>query len=427
MSLLEEVQSHVMDDTVSGLVMEVEHHPLNGNASPVAPPTYVPPDKKDRTPHHALTQEAFVPRQAVDGWYTELQLNSDGTPRLAPRVVLNSYAAQSGRSETATWNAQDRIGILLPAIIVDGHPLATESTDAQLAEALSRSFSTWELAHRQNDAWIKFATADGATLVWQQEVVPIGDDVDARHVKSLIATASAERGELLFRYFPNSAINGFWVSTGVATRHRLPRAYSSEIVGFGARPTPSGATKLDATGGALSSTGVVVKDDGSLEIKPTATEKTRPSKAGFGQVPANVETRSYTCELILEQSSLSLQVLRSLRYPNPDQAAKANVALVLLSLLGHALSAEDGFLRSGCALVPIAERWGWRRRGERSPETLEVASVDEIAAALREALSEAAEVGLRFAEPIVLSFSQPELEMIQQRVVSDANTLTSEE
>jgi CRISPR-associated protein Csb1 len=429
MSLLEQIKSHVADDAVSGLVIEVEYHPLNGPASPVAPPTYASESQTDKTPRHAFTEEAFVPQATDDGWHTDIQRGSDTTPRLASRVVLNSYAAQSGRAETATWRQKKRLGVQLPAITVADNPAVDTEDNPQVTDASQDAFSTWELAHRQNDAWIKFATADGKKLVWQQDIVDIAGKADPEQVKSLIATASAERADLLYRYFPNSAIYGFWVSSGVAVRHRLARAFSSEIVGFGAHSVASGATKLDPTGGAVNTTSVTVNSDSSLTVEGNAKgkQKNRPSQVGFGQIPAHPTTHAFVCELILEQSSLSLQVLRSLRYPDREQALAATTVLTLLSLAGHALATEDGFLRSGCALVPIAERWGWRRRGERSPESLPIADVDEIAQALRAAIAEAEQAGLSFAAPIKLAFSEPELEIIRQRVKSDADTLTSDE
>ena len=428
MTLLDQIKSHIADDDVSGLVIEVEHQPLNGPASPVAPPTYASESRNDKSPRHAVTQEAFLPEPGEGGWHTALRRTPEGRPVLAPRVVLNSFAAQSGRCETATWQQRERLGIELPAILVDGSENARRvEDDRQLADALRHTFSTWELAHRQNDAWLKFATADDQQLVWQQGIGEIGAEAGAAQVKSLIATASAERADLLYGHFPNSAVYGFWVSSGVAVRHRLARAFSSEIVGFGAHPVAGGATKLDPTGGALNTTGVDVQTDGSLTVTEKATAKTRPSLAGFGQVPAPAATRAFVCELILEQASLSLQVLRGLRYPNREQALAATTVLTLLALAGHTLATEDGFLRSGCALVPVEERWGWRRRGRRSPEPLPVANVEEVAQALREAVAEAEKVELSFAAPIRLAFSEAEVEIIRQRVVSDTKTLGPEE
>lgn len=426
MSLLDNIKSHIADGSVSGLVIEVEYEPLSGPTTPVAPPTYAPKEKGGPA-QHSFTPEAFVPKPAEDGWHNALQRDQDYTPRLAPRIVLNSVQAQAGRAELATWQQQERLGVQFPAIVVDGRPAAEAAKDPQLADALHRSFSTWELAHRQNDAWIKFATTDGKRLVWQQDIAGISDTADASEVKSLIAMASAERADLLYRYFPNSAVYGFWISSGVAARHRLARAYSSEIVGFGAHRIMSGATKLDPTGGALNTTGVTVNADNSLTVKPTSSAKSRPSLAGFGQIPGQPGARTVECELILEQASVSLQVLRGLRYPTQEQALAATTVLTLLSLAGHALATEDSFFRSGCTLVPITEKWGWRHRGQRSPEALPVAPVPEIAEALRTAILEAERTGLSFAEPITLQFSAPELEIISQRVASDAKTLVSEE
>ena len=426
-SFLEKIKAHVADNTISGLVIEVEHQPLSGPAASVAPPTYAGEDRQAR---HAVTESAFVPQQGEGGWYSELQRDAaSGTPRPAPRVVLDSFAAQSGRCETALWQGQERLGISLPALIVDGAPEASraiEQGERQLADSLHRNFSTWELAHRQNDAWIKYATAGDGKLVWQQDIVEITDDAGAGTVKSLITAASSERGDLLYRYFPNSAIYGYWLSSGVARRHRQARAFSSEVVGYGALKVLSGATKLDPTGGASASTSVAVSPDGSLKVTSTGKGRTEPSKLGFGQIPGGPKVKGYVCELILEQSSISLQVLRSVKYQNAEQALAANTVLTLLALAGHSLAAEDGFLRSGCALVPIEERWGWRRRGSRVPETLEIVGIDEISAALREAISEAVRCGLRFAEPITLSFSEPETELIRQRVTNESNKLVSE-
>ena len=426
-SFLDQIKAHVADNAVSGLTIEVEHQPLNGPATPVAPPTYA---GDDRQAQHAVTEAAFVPQQGENGWYSELQRDvASGIPRGAPRVVIDSFAAQSGRCETALWQGQERLGISLPALIIDGAPEASRAIkqgERQLADSLQRNFSTWELAHRQNDAWIKYATAGDGKLVWQQDIVEITDDAGAGTVKSLITAASSERGDLLYRYFPNSAIYGYWLSSGVARRHRQARAFSSEVVGYGALKVLSGATKLDPTGGASASTSVAVSPDGSLKVTSTGKGRTEPSKLGFGQIPGGPKVKGYVCELILEQSSISLQVLRSVKYQNAEQALAANTVLTLLSLAGHSLAVEDGFLRSGCALVPIEERWGWRRRGSRVPETLEIVGIDEISAALREAISEAVRCGLRFAEPITLSFSEPETELIRQRVTNESNKLVSE-
>lgn len=413
-SLKAVIRDHVADPEVSGLIAETEHEPLGGPAVPVAPPTYGRAEgDRSKDPLHAHAEAAFVPAARGSGWLLDLQREGDqnSSPRLAPRVVLDSYAAQSGRAETAVWNAQERLGLSLPAIVIDGGS-ATDETDAGLRDALSTTVSSWEAAHRHVDAWFRFATQNGAEQVWQQAIAADEES----NLKTLIATAGPKRAELLYRYFPNASVYGFWLSSGVATRHRLARAYSSEIIGYGALPVIAGATKLDPVGGTSKSSGVVVSDQ-SLTVVPSATKgSARPSEKGFGQVPSKPTVRGYVCELIVQQSSLSLSVLRSLSYPSADQALAASTVLTLLAIAGRHLSSEDGFLRSGCALVPTAERWGWRRRGHSEPETLEITGVAQIADALRDAISDAEAAGLVFADPIRLNWSDAERQLIRERV-----------
>ncbi|SJM62726.1 type I-U CRISPR-associated protein Cas7 [Gulosibacter sp. 10] len=416
------IREHVTDPTVSGLVIETEFEPLAGRSGAVAPPTYAG-DGDD--PVHAYTEEAFIPDRSEEGWYTGLQKDPEsGAPRLAPRVVLNSFAAESGRAETALWQQQERIRCELPGIILKGRSAQQEEEDEKeedspaLTEALDFAVSTWELAHRQNDGWLRYATADGTRQVWQDDA-----DGDEPSVKRIITSASAERGSLLYSYFPNSAVWGFWLSSGVAARHRLPRAYSSEIIGYNARPVLSGATKLDPTGGTPNSIGVAIDKHGALALTPKVTRQTKPSARGFGFVPGSPVARTYTCELILQQSTLSLPVLRSIRFETAEQSAAALTVLVLLAATGHALAGEDGFLRSTCALNTVERRWGWKRQGTRAPEAFDAPSVDDLSAALREAIDDAEAVGLRFAPVITLMLSDVERELIAKRV-EEAPSLT---
>ena len=93
--------------------------------------------------------------------------------------------------------------------------------------------------------------------------------------------------------------------------------------------------------------------------------------------------------------------------------------LTLLALAGHYLSSQDGFLRSGCSLVAVDERWGWRRRGSRTPEPLTISGLDEITEALREAISDAEAAGLPFAAPISVGLSDAEAGLIKARVTAE--------
>ncbi|AXE38320.1 type I-G CRISPR-associated protein Cas7 [Acidipropionibacterium virtanenii] len=417
-TLKNNVMQHVKDPAVAGLVLETVHRPLGGASVAVSPPTYARPEgDKSRIPLHAVSDTAFIPERDDSGWYSAFRRDPDGSPVLGARVALDSVGAESGMAETCLWNAQDRLGIRLPALIVGGSdaPSGAPEPDSQIAAALRVEASTWEVAHRQNDAWMKFAQTESGTPVWQDEA--------PGSVKELITTTSPRTGEQLYRHFPNAAIYGFWLSSGSAARHKMPRAYSSEIVGYGAHGVRTGATKLDPVGGASDSSRVSFKDNA---LKVGGAKGKKPSEAGFGQVPRTVFVTQYACELILQQASISLSVLRSIHFADTQAKDSALTTLTLLALAGHALAGEDGFLRTGCALVPVEERFGWVSRGHASPEELTVNSTDEIIEALQESAKETASLGLAFAEPIRLHYSGAEQHLIAERVKTERDKAFSE-
>lgn len=410
-TLKSNVMQHVKDPAVAGLTRETTYQPLGGASAAVSPPTYArPASDKSKTPLHAVSDNTFIPIRDDSGWFSAFRRDQDDGPVLGTRVVLDSVGAESGRAETCLWEAQDRLGIRLPALIVGGDDAPVgASRDAQTAAALSVEVSTWQAAHRQNDAWMKFAETEAGTPVWQDEA--------PRSIKELITTTSARTGEQLYRNFPNSAIYGFWLSSGAAVRHKMPRAYSSEIVGYGAHGVKAGATKLDPVGGASDTSKVSFKDN-ALRFGDTKGKK--PSEAGFGQVPRTVYVTQYVCELILQQAGISLSVLRSIHFADAEVKASALTTLTLLALTGHVLAEEDGFLRTGCALVPVEQRLGWVSRGHATPEELTIDSTDEVIEALHESVEETASLGLAFAEPIRLRYSGAEQDLIAERVRVEA-------
>lgn len=414
------IKDHVKDPAVAGLALETVYQPLGGTSVAVSPPTYArPTSDKSKTPLHAVSDSTFIPVKDDSGWFSAIRRNNDGSPVLGTRVLIDSVGAESGRAETCIWEAQDRLGIRLPALIVGGGDALPRSpqSDPQTEAALGVEVSTWEAAHRQSDAWIKFAETEDGTPVWQ--------DGTPGSVKELITTTSSRTGEQLYRYFPNSGIFGFWLSSGSAARHKMSRAYSSEIVGYGAHGVKTGATKLDPVGGASDTSKVSFKDN-ALTFGEAKGKK--PSEAGFGQVPRTVFVTQYACELILQQASISLSVLRSIHFADADVKASALTTLTLLALTGHALAGEDGFLRTGCALVPVEERLGSVSRGHTTPKELTIQSTDEIIDALRDSVEETARLGLTFAEPIHLHYSGAERDLIAERVrVESAKAFTEGE
>lgn len=424
--LYENVAQHVSDPHVSALLAEAELIPISGPGAPVSPPTYAKEEgasPKDKEPRFAVSEGVPLPMRSENGWFQSLAKDpATGEPQRGAQVILDSVGSQSGRAEKAVL-VDLPLGPTLPGIFLEasdqsegeGGPRDLSTVEAQVRAALRSLVSTWTTAHRQADAWMKFAQTSDGQQVWQ------GGKHDGVVIKDLIIQANPSNGELFYSLFPNSAIYGYWLSSGTAARHRLPRAYSSQVVGYGAIPIKVGATMLDESGGASSSTKVeVVKHE--LKVNPKGTgKKHKPSDVGFGPVPAPVFTRAYSCELILQRASVSLPVLRQIRFRDPQARNAALAVLVLLAMLGHELANEDGFYRSGCALVQVESRWGWRFNGRPASEIeqLAVANSDQIREALRLAVSQAERVGLKFRAPIKLAFSEAEKDIIKERVSNE--------
>lgn len=422
--LYDAVRTHVSNPRTAALLTETEFIPVGGVGTPIAPPTYAstsrnPADKG--VPTFAVSDGIPMPEATEEGWYQSLQRNPDtGEVRRAPQVILDSVGSQSGRAETALL-ASGALGARPPGIFIAGNADEQEGTNvsedntessaslsAQLQDAFANEISSWDAAHRQVDAWIKFAETPDGKQVWEG-----GKLSDGSILKDLIVTASPEQGDLLYSLFPNSAIYGYWLSSGTALRHRQPRAYSSQIVGYGASGVVSAATMLDESGGASSSSRVEVKNH-----KLSSGGKKKPSDVGFGPVPGSPAVRAFSCELILQRATISLAPLRSLKFDDAERSEAAITVLVLLSMLGHALANEDGFLRSSCSLTPVSTKWGWREHGKAPSDiaTLEVDSAGDVQDALDEALKVAGEVGLAFEEPIQLRFSGAQRTLIEERV-----------
>ena len=201
-SLKDLVRSRANDPSVTALFIESELQPITGRGGLISAPTYARPEgDSSKLPYYAHTAEAFMPVMNDAGWYSEIRRTDDGTPVLSPRVLIDNAGSQSGRAETCLWEQRDRLGIVLPAIIVgddrDETSLRPETKDlspaqaAAFTEAVSVAVSTWEFAHRQQDAWVRFAESavDPKNQVWQED----GPD----SLKTTIASASAQSPELL--------------------------------------------------------------------------------------------------------------------------------------------------------------------------------------------------------------------------------------
>lgn len=433
-TLYQNVLSHVSNPQVAALLAESELNPIAGRGAPFAPPTYALSDSKDtkkldpkekKKPNFAVSQGVPIPTKNESGWFQDLRRNPEtGELHRSAQVIVSSIGAESGNAETALIN-HPIFGKSLPGIFVCGtknsdrankKSKAPSDLGEQIDQALSAEISTWTAAHRQADAWIKFAQTPDGKQVWEG-----GHLDDQESVKELIIAASPANGSLLYSLFPNSALFGYWLSSGTAIRHKMPRSYSSQIVGYGATPIVSASTMMDPNGGASSDSKVSIA--GHRLVMDTKGEK--PSKLGFGPVPSSPETRAFSCELILQRATISLANLRHISFQSIGQQNAAITALSLMGILGHQLANRDGFYRSSCALTTISSKWGWRYqgRGESEIEDLSLDDIETVEAALKIAIKAAQEQGLTFRDPIQLTYSTAQQELIRKRMEKEDNKL----
>lgn len=296
----------------------------------------------------------------------------------------------------------------LPGLIVS----APEDADERVK---GLSLSSWQASHRHVDAWFKYAGENkGDAPLWASN-----DDNGVRSLITRINSTSDAREA--FAYAPNSLIFGWWLASGVARLHRQARVYRSEIVGYGARVHNGGATKWDPVPSNKDTP--LSRSDFGVPVKGKQKNEVRPSELGFGPVPGSVDVQGFTCEHIAARASVSLSGLRGMRYGDdseePQRRRAANVALLMLALAGDVLGRQDTLLRSGCDLMPVASRVGWRVAGRSAPLTLDLPEQAQDTQwwgqQLQAALENCREYGLVFADPIHLVMSGP-----QQAAVIDA-------
>lgn len=404
----------IADPETAAWVAETEMEPVAGPGTRVCPPTYLNGEY--------ATADDFIPTAGAAGWLNESVRANDGRPVTAQSVVVDGVSSQSGRAEIELWYARERLGGLPGIVIAD-----TEVSEADIEKVLppkeqdpslntrqvhrllkEATLSTWDASHRHCEAWIKFAAhPDTGVAIWATD----------NDLRNLICQANTTTdATLAFRNFPNAILYGFFLSHGTPERHRQSRIYSSEIIGYGARPAHTGTTKSDALP-ASKWLEVTPSPDGftsSIVASPPTNTAKKASGWGFGMVPREVGVGGFHCETILQRASISLTALRAVRFADDPEGVKNRAAAAVLTVLGmtgHFLAQQQVRLRSGCDLIPVTNRYGLRRLRRRDPEPIPMPqTIDEYAALLDQTKSAAAEQGLRFAPPIDVPLSGPEIE-----------------
>jgi len=214
-------------------------------------------------------------------------------------------------------------------------------------------------------------------------------------------------------HFPIDVLFGTWHSHKGPTI-KLPRLLNSTIIGYGpliqardhrnlTNRTQRGSQKNDPL---ISGSAKVITDkQGNIvDIDPLAkaTEDERLSKHGLGDIVGGVgPSNVFAFEIVEQRVSLALAPLHRSHFPraggeidhNRDVAGRR--MLLALALLSFRFALEcDGYLRSGCTLVPVpgtVEIYSVNRLGEET--IIPLPTVDELVAEYEVAVQAAAAAG----------------------------------
>ncbi|WP_420100399.1 type I-U CRISPR-associated protein Cas7 [Corynebacterium sp.] len=411
--------------------------PIAGQGTPVAPPTYIAPSGA-ASPQFAKAELHPVPDLSNTDEEPDSFLTDDhGAPVLRPAVVLNSLGAEATLFENAILAGQnellgDRNGGQLPGIYLNADDFSnsdliaiattalksqtSQYTPESLAEALRADLdqaqaSTWTSPHRFADTYIRHAVIDGEQI-WASP---------KSKTYKLIAQASQNRADLLFRYFPNAALLGFWLASAAPRRNKLARSLSSTVIGYDAHPISYGATKGDPLGG-ITKGFSVRRNPKTLELeRPTGNGKGAPSNVGMGLVPNSPEDRAFSCSTILRRASISLTHLRHLSVPGGSPEVSRQIADVLawMGIYGILSTSTDGFFRSGCDLVTRADHTTISFVHRDGATELREITIDDAVAGFQHAYDQLPDE-YRFAPPIHASYPKVALEARAATLVKES-------
>jgi CRISPR-associated protein Csb1 len=341
----------------------------------------------------------------------------DGKPLPEPKtcVVLDTVQSQANRMEQALQEALDGGRITIPVLKVDfsaWSPTGSKPESERLIDDVG-IITSLQAPHRIADAILRDSqTADGVKFR------------DSEKGKAL-NTVSQQNATALYQLCPTALIFGMWDSTGPkgGLGAKFERAMVSEVVGVGAsvhETHKARGVRRDPLE-IRAAVKVLKAADKSWSL---ATDKARgaeaPSSVNHSSVPFDSDNAGTTIEYAEQLTTLSLIVLRRLRFPtNGKSSAKADVAgrtvLAALGLCAATIAFESGMaLRSRCLVWPDAEmNWELLARPGAEAEAFAL-SADDAIKLLADAVEAANNAGLEWEKaPITLTPQQKLVDLVR--------------
>lgn len=349
-------------------------------------------------------------------------------------VLLDSVQSQANRMELALQEALDAGKLVLPHVVVDfsdydPNDSGTAVGGDKLIDAVGR-LTSLQVPHRLADAIIRDSNLNGTRFR------------DSDKGKGL-NRASVANATPLFEMCPTALIFGMWDSTGPkgGLGPKFERAMVSEIVGIGAEwhdDYRARGVRCDPLG-IRAAVKVIKNADKSWRMAEELERKgkkewpkgaTEPSKINHSSVPFDSKNSGVTIDYAEQSTTLSLIVLRRLRFPINGVATEegdgaARTVLAALGLAAATLAFESGMgLRSRCLLWPDRPMtWELLNEPGQPPKLFAVPS-DTAIAILKQAVSAAERLGMPWpTKPVELKPSSDLVDLVRRSQL----TATSEE
>ena len=374
----------------------------------------------DYQPAGGPGDKVFPPTYEGGKYATEERVNPD-TGEIRQCVLLDSVQSQANRMELALLEAHRNGSVQLPLLL-------TRFDQEELPKKFT--VSSLEAPHRIADALFRDSLLNG-TIFRRSEK---GRTLDTSEVRN--ATG-------LFGLCPTALVFGLWDSTGTlgGLGCKFQRALVSEIIGYDAVGGKKTSSRIDPAEIMLAAGPLYERkssDDAAPDWtldKEAGTSKLgkdgKPSEAVHGNITPGIADGGFTLSIARQTTTLSLAVLRRLRFPlngaadsNHDIDIAARTALAALGLAAGALARVDTDLRSRCQLFAVQKPvWELLDRPGEAPKEFELGSEDALKL-LQAAIAEAENSGLPWEGEITLVPSPDLVELVQrsQELASTSGT-----
>jgi CRISPR-associated protein Csb1 len=337
-------------------------------------------------------------------------------------VLLDSVQSQANRMELALLEAHRAGKVQLPLLV-------TRFDQAELLKKFT--VTSLEAPHRVADALFRDSLLNG--MIFRKS-----------DKGSILDTADIRNATGLFGLCPTALVFGLWDSTGPrgGLGCKFQRALVSEIIGYNAVQGKKTSSRIDPAEIMLAA-GPLYKrkspDDAAPDWtldKDTGTNKLgkdgKPSEAVHGNIAPSITEGGFTLSTVRQTTTLSLAVLRRLRFPlngaadsNHDIDIAARTALAALGLAAGTLARVDMDLRSRCQLFAEQEPvWELLDRPGEAPGEFELGPEDALKL-VQGAIAEARNSGLPWEGEIVLTPS-PDLVKLVRRSQESASASGTE-